>query len=54
MRNGHVNGGNLRIGVSTLGMQDKLRLQAVLLDKLGLSSTINKRYDALNIHELSK
>lgn len=40
MRNGLVQRKNLRIGVTSLGMVDKLRVQAVLKDKYGLTSTM--------------
>jgi len=50
MRNGQVHGSTLRIGVSTLGMQDKLRVQALLIDKLGLASTVTTNGDMIKIH----
>lgn len=53
MRNGFISGATLRIGVSTLGMQDKLRVQAVLKDKFDVSSTVTTNGDMLNIHDYS-
>jgi len=49
MRNGVISGSTLRIGISTLGMLDKLRVQSVLKDKYGLTSDVSASGDTLNI-----
>jgi hypothetical protein len=50
MRNGLIQSKNLRIGITSLGMQDKLRVQAVLKDKYGLVSTMQTNGTYLGIH----
>jgi hypothetical protein len=47
---GLVAGNNLRIGISTLGMPDKLRVQTVLMNKYGGSYSVSNNGDMLIIH----
>jgi hypothetical protein len=51
---GLIQRNNLRIGITSLGMQDKLRVQAVLKDKYGLTSSILSSGTYLAIHDVAK